>query len=106
MACLNQDFTAQERPSIAAPAIHSIFQQKPRLGMQSKINPPRTTSRDDKIIKGKRQSRWNLAKETVHRVREGSGVKTAAEELQLLLKKYLQLLYQMSCKPESLAFKL
>lgn len=51
-------------------------------------------------LKGKRQSRSNSPKETVCRVREGLGVKTEAEELQLLLKKYLQLLYQIVRKPE------
>lgn len=76
MACLNQDFTTQEKPSTAAPAIHSIFQQKPRPGMQRKIilqgQPAKMTR-----LKGKRQSRWNLPKEMVSRVREGLGVKTA-----------------------------
>lgn len=76
MPCFNQDFTTQDKPSTAAPAIHSIFQQKPRPGMQRKIilqgQPAKMTR-----WKGKRQSRWNLPKETVSSVREGLGVKTA-----------------------------
>lgn len=100
MACLNQDFSTQERPSTAA---LTIFQQKPRVGMQRKVNPPRTASKDDKI-KGQKTIKLEFTKRNSAqgegRVRSENC--SEAEELQLLAKEYLQILYQISCKPEGL----
>lgn len=74
MACLNQDLTNQENASSSNP--HHIPAESEAENAKANSHP-RTSSKDDKIEKGKRQSRWNLPKETVCRVREGLGVKTA-----------------------------
>lgn len=99
MPCFKQDFTTQDKPSTAAPAMHSIFQQKPRPGNAKENNPPRTTSKDDKI-EGQKTIKMEFTKRNS---KQGEGRVRSENCSEAEVKKPLQTLYQISCKPEGLS---